>query len=63
MDPWDRIFKDTMTTAGAIDRLVHHSVIIELIGVSYRVGHETLNGDTDPPKEMAERRKRSRNDK
>lgn len=27
---WDRIFKDPMTTAAAIDRLVHHSVIIEL---------------------------------
>ena len=27
---WDRIFKDTMTTAAAIDRLVHHSVILEL---------------------------------
>jgi DNA replication protein DnaC len=27
---WDRIFKDAMTTAAAIDRLVHHSVIIEL---------------------------------
>ena len=25
---WDQIFKDTMTTAEAIDRLVHHSVII-----------------------------------
>jgi DNA replication protein DnaC len=27
---WDRIFKDPMTTAAAIDRLVHHAVIIEL---------------------------------
>ena len=27
---WDQIFKDPMTTAAAIDRLVHHSVIIEL---------------------------------
>ena len=26
---WDRIFKDPMTTAAAIDRLVHHSIIIE----------------------------------
>lgn len=60
---WDRIFKDTMTTAAAIDRLVHHSVIIELRGVSYRVGYATINGDTDPPKDKAERRKRSRNSK
>jgi DNA replication protein DnaC len=28
---WDRIFKDAMTTAAAIDRLVHHSVILELV--------------------------------
>ncbi|HEX5656667.1 MAG TPA: IS21-like element helper ATPase IstB [Polyangiales bacterium] len=27
---WDTIFKDAMTTAAAIDRLVHHSVILEL---------------------------------
>ena len=26
---WDRIFKNPMTTAAAIDRLVHHSVILE----------------------------------
>lgn len=33
---WDRIFKDPMTTAAAIDRLVHHSMIVELDGESYR---------------------------
>ncbi len=34
---WDRIFKDPMTTAAAIDRLVHHSVILELAETaSYR---------------------------
>jgi len=33
---WDRIFKDPMTTACAIDRVVHHSVILELTGSSYR---------------------------
>jgi DNA replication protein DnaC len=33
---WDRIFKDPMTTAAAIDRLVHHSVIVELTGKSIR---------------------------
>jgi DNA replication protein DnaC len=27
---WEAIFKDPMTTASAIDRLVHHSVILEL---------------------------------
>ena len=33
---WDRIFKDAMTTAAAIDRIVHHSIILELTGSSYR---------------------------
>ena len=26
---WDRIFKDPMTTVAAIDRVVHHSIILE----------------------------------
>lgn len=35
---WDRIFKDPMTTMAAIDRVVHHSVILDLMGgmESYR---------------------------
>lgn len=33
---WDRIFKDEMTTAAAIDRLVHHAVILEMTGTSFR---------------------------
>lgn len=34
---WEKIFKDPMTTAAAIDRLVHHSTILELNISSYRV--------------------------
>lgn len=34
---WDRIFKDPMTTAAAIDRLVHHAIVLELTGNSIRV--------------------------
>ena len=34
---WDRIFKDPMTTAAAIDRLVHHSIILEMTGPSIRI--------------------------
>jgi DNA replication protein DnaC len=34
---WEAIFQDPMTTAAAIDRLVHHSVILELNVPSYRV--------------------------
>jgi DNA replication protein DnaC len=34
---WDRIFKDPLTTAAAIDRLVHHSTILEVnLKKSYR---------------------------
>ena len=34
---WEKIFKDPMTTAAAIDRLVHHSIILELNLNSYRL--------------------------
>ena len=33
---WDKIFKDPMTTAAAIDRVVHHATILELDGTSFR---------------------------
>lgn len=33
---WDQIFKDPMTTMAAIDRLVHHSTILEFNGDSHR---------------------------
>ncbi|MHC4843962.1 MAG: IS21-like element helper ATPase IstB [Planctomycetota bacterium] len=36
---WELIFKDPMTTAAAIDRLVHHSIILELNLTSYRLEH------------------------
>jgi DNA replication protein DnaC len=34
---WEQIFKDPMTTAAAIDRLVNHNVILELNVPSYRL--------------------------
>lgn len=33
---WDRIFKNPMTTAAAIDRLIHHSIVLEFGGKSVR---------------------------
>ena len=33
---WDQIFKDLLTTMAAIDRLVHHAVILEFTGESVR---------------------------
>ena len=40
---WDTIFKDPMTTAAAIDRLIHHCVIIELNISSYRMEQAKKN--------------------
>jgi DNA replication protein DnaC len=40
---WERIFKDPMTTAAAIDRLVHHSLILELNVSSYRLEEAQKN--------------------
>jgi DNA replication protein DnaC len=33
---WDKIFQDPMTTMAAIDRLVHHSIILEFDSESQR---------------------------
>jgi DNA replication protein DnaC len=42
---WDRIFKDPMTTAAAIDRLVHHAIIVELTGPSVRTEEAKKRGE------------------
>lgn len=34
---WDQIFKDEMTTTAAVDRLIHHSTVLELNAESYRI--------------------------
>ncbi len=44
---WEIIFKDPMTTAAAIDRLVHHSVIVELNVSSYRAEQARKRKDKD----------------
>jgi DNA replication protein DnaC len=44
---WEIIFKDAMMTAAAIDRLVHHSVIIELNIPSYRVEEAMKNQEAE----------------
>jgi DNA replication protein DnaC len=48
---WDQIFKDPMTTAAAIDRVVHHAVILELNMESYRA--EAARQRTRGPKDAA----------
>jgi len=44
---WEDIFKDPMTTAAAIDRLVHHCIILELNIPSYRMEEAKKNRDAD----------------
>jgi len=43
---WDQIFKDKMTTMAAIDRLVHHSIILEFDGSSLRMKKNALRTET-----------------
>ena len=50
---WERIFKDPMTTtAAAIDRLVHHSIILQRNLPSYRM--EQAKNDTQSELEEKE---------
>lgn len=42
---WDQIFQNPMTTAAAIDRLVHHCAILEFDVSSYRVENRTTPSD------------------
>lgn len=44
---WEQIFKDPMTTAAAIDRLVHHSIILELNLTSYRLEASKTKTETE----------------
>lgn len=46
---WEKIFKDPMTTAAAIDRLVHHSIILELNLPSYRMEAAKKSQNTAVP--------------
>jgi DNA replication protein DnaC len=45
---WDRIFRDQMATAAAIDRLVHHSVLLEFDVSSFRTEHAKRKGKPKP---------------
>ena len=47
---WERIFKDPMTTLAAIDRVVHHAVILDLMTVeSYRAREATAQAAPAQP--------------
>jgi DNA replication protein DnaC len=45
---WDRIFRDQMATAAAIDRLVHHSALLEFDVPSFRTEHAQRRGKAAP---------------
>jgi DNA replication protein DnaC len=62
---WERIFRDQMATAAAIDRLVHHAVILEFDVPSFRTdrGHGTTvdtprSPRSRPPGPLVAHRKR-----
>jgi len=42
---WDQIFKDPMTTMAAVDRLVHHAIILEFDGETRRVPRAKDKGE------------------
>ena len=56
---WDQIFQNPMTTASAIDRIVHHSVILEFDVSSYRTKGKKRTG----AKKTATRKSAKRNSK
>jgi DNA replication protein DnaC len=43
---WDQIFKDPMTTMAAVDRLIHHAMILEFNGESQRINREKDKGSS-----------------
>lgn len=55
---WERIFKEPMATAAAIDRLVHHAVILEFNLPSYRTrrAKPPQGSGAQPPSITARRR-------
>jgi DNA replication protein DnaC len=48
---WERIFKDPMTTLAAIDRVVHHSVILDMMGVESYRAKEANHQHVHPPED------------
>ena len=50
---WDRIFRDQMATAAAIDRLVHHSALLEFDVPSFRTEHAKRRGKATPSRPEA----------
>lgn len=47
---WDAIFTDSMMTVAAVDRLVHHAVIVEIHTESYRKQAAVVRSTADAAK-------------
>ncbi len=60
---WTRIFKSPMTTMAAIDRVVHHSVILDLMGLeSYRAKEATITRSQATPMSQDEVKRTAMNE-
>ncbi len=57
---WDQVFKNPMTTAAAIDRLVHHCVILEFDVPSYRSKRDAPPPDDSTPDSPKTRKARGK---
>ncbi len=57
---WDQIFQSPMATAAAIDRIVHHSVILEFDVPSYRTdqARRKIGGTLEAKNERKTKRKK-----
>jgi DNA replication protein DnaC len=53
---WDRIFRDQMATAAAIDRLVHHAVLLEFDVTSFRTDRSRPTPPATPPRSSRRQR-------
>ena len=59
---WERIFKEPMATAAAIDRLVHHAIILEFNSASYRTRARPRASDPPAESTMVNKAARSKDD-
>ena len=50
---WEQIFRNPLATAAAIDRIVHHSVILEFDVPSYRTAEARRRTETETPRPSA----------
>jgi len=49
---WERIFKNPMTTMAAIDRVIHHCVILDMMAVDSYRAHQASHQHLPPREEV-----------